>query len=128
MQPGQYLMNDNMGKISKYSNLYNTNGEFLHGPGSYTVKECEELVDKLAEEDPKSKAYTNAMSVLMSMYEKYGSTNELIQKLSSSPKTTKTEVINALNELNDGTESTAPCDTRSEEEIPGTPGESEGES
>lgn len=78
-----------MGKICKYSNLYDKNEEFLHGPGSYTVQECKELVDKLAEEDPNSKAYENAMATLMSM----------LEVNSTVPRTSKAEVIEALNAI-----------------------------
>lgn len=114
-----------MGKISKYSNLYDKNGEFLHGPGSYTIQECEELVDKLAEEvnssqsseDSNSKAYANAMATLMHMYEIKGNPHkdEIIQKINdyAKSKTTKTEVINALNDLKNG----ETINAREEEEI-----------
>lgn len=97
-----------MGRISKYSNLYDKDMNLLHGPGNYTVQECEKLVDKLAEEDKDNptqasrKAYENAMAVLMSMYEKYGNPHkdEIIQKLNDTVKshTTKAEVIEALND------------------------------
>ena len=111
-----------MGKINKYSNLYDKNGEFLHGPGSYTIQECEELTDKLAAEDSNSKAYANAMATLMHMYEVKGNPHkdEIIQKINdcAKSKTTKAEVINALNDLKDGNAHT----TRDEEEVPGTPG------
>lgn len=94
-----------MGKICKYSNLYDKDGNLLHGPGSYTVQECEELVDKLAKEAPNSKAYANAMATLMHMYETKGNPHrdELIQKLieQSKTKTTKADVINALNGIKD---------------------------
>lgn len=94
-----------MGKICKYSNLYDKDGNFLHSPGDYTIQECEELVDKLAKESPGSKAYTNAMSVLMSMYEKYGNPHkdEIIQKVNEyvKTKTTKAEITKALNEANE---------------------------
>lgn len=117
-----------MGKISKYSNLYDKNGEFLHGPGSYTIQECEELVDKLAEEvnssqsseDSNSKAYANAMATLMHMYEIKGNPHkdEIIQKINdyAKSKTTKTEVINALSALKDGDT----LNTREEEKVSGT--------
>lgn len=36
-----------MGKISKYSNLYDKDGNFLHKPGNYSIEELEELVDML---------------------------------------------------------------------------------
>lgn len=94
-----------MGNICKYSNLYDKDGNLLHGPGSYTVQECEELVDKLAKESPNSKAYANAMATLMHMYETKGNPHrdELIQKLieQSKTKTTKAEVTNALNDIKD---------------------------
>lgn len=94
-----------MGKICKYSNLYDKDGNFLHSPWDYTIQECEELVDKLAKESPDSKAYTNAMSVLMSMYEKYGNPHkdEIIQKVNEyvKTKTTKAEIAKALNDTNE---------------------------
>lgn len=94
-----------MGKICKYSNLYDKDGNLLHSPGSYTVQECEELVDKLAKESPNSKAYANAMATLIHMYETKGNPHrdELIQKLieQSKTKTTKADVINALNGIKD---------------------------
>ena len=97
-----------MGRISKYSNLYDKDNNLLHSPGNYTVQECEKLVDKLAEEDKDNstqasrRAYENTMAVLMSMYEKYGNPHkdEIIQKLNDTVKshTTKAEVIEALND------------------------------
>lgn len=36
-----------MGKISKYSNLYDKDGNFLHKPGNYSIEELEELIDTL---------------------------------------------------------------------------------
>lgn len=101
--------NKQMGRISKYSNLYDKDMNFLHGPGNYTIQECEKLVDKLTEEDKDNptqashKAYENAMAVLMSMYEKYGNPHkdEIIQKLNDVVKsrTTKAEVVEALNDV-----------------------------
>jgi hypothetical protein len=91
-----------MGKISKYSNLYDKDGNFLHKPGKYTIKELEELVDTL---DKNSKEFANATAILMHMYEQKGNPHrdELIQKLieQSKTKTTKAEVINALNDIKD---------------------------
>lgn len=90
-----------MGKISKYSNLYDKNGNFLHKPGNYSVEELEELIDTL---DKNSKEFANATAILMHMYEQKGNPHrdELIQKLieQSKTKTTKTEVINALKDIN----------------------------
>ena len=90
-----------MGKISKYSNLYDKDGNFLHKPGNYSIEELEELVDTL---DKNSKEFANATAILMHMYEQKGNPHrdELIQKLieQSKTKTTKTEVINALKDIN----------------------------
>lgn len=91
-----------MGKISKYSNLYDKDGNFLHKPGRYTIEELEELIDTL---DKNSREFASATAILMHMYEQKGNPhrNELIQKLieQSKTKTTKAEVINALNEANE---------------------------
>lgn len=91
-----------MGKISKNSNLYDKDGKFLHKPGKYTIEELEELVDAL---DKNSREFANATAILMHMYEQKGNPHkdELIQKLieQSKTKTTKTEVVNALNEANE---------------------------
>lgn len=90
-----------MGKISKNSNLYDKDGKFLHKPGKYTIKELEELVDTL---DKNSIEFANATAILMNMYEQKGNPHkdELVQKLieQSKTKTTKTEVINALKDVN----------------------------
>ena len=91
-----------MGKISKNSNLYDKDGNFLHKPGKYTIEELEELVDTL---DKNSREFANATAILMHMYEQKGNPHkdELIQKLieQSKTKTTKAEVVNALNEANE---------------------------
>lgn len=91
-----------MGKISKYSNLYDKDGNFLHKPGNYLIEELEELIDTL---DKNSKEFANATAILMHMYEQKGNPHrdELIQKLieQSKTKTTKAEVINALNDIKD---------------------------
>lgn len=91
-----------MGKISKNSNLYDKDGKFLHKPGKYTIEELEELVDTL---DKNSREFSNATAILMHMYEQKGNPHkdELIQKLieQSKTKTTKAEIINALNDIKD---------------------------
>lgn len=91
-----------MGKISKYSNLYDKDGKFLHKPGNYSIEELEALIDTL---DKNSKEFANATAILMHMYEKEGNPHrdELIQKLieQSKTKTTKAEVINALKDIKD---------------------------
>ena len=91
-----------MGKISKYSNLYDKDGNFLHKPGNYSIEELEELIDTL---DKNSREFANATAILMHMYEQKGNPHrdELIQKLieQSKTKTTKAEVVDALNDLED---------------------------
>lgn len=90
-----------MGKISKYSNLYDKDCNFLHKPGNYSIEELEELIDTL---DKNSKEFANATAILMHMYEQKCNPHrdELIQKLieQSKTKTTKDEVINALKDIN----------------------------
>lgn len=94
-----------MGKISKYSNLYDKDGNFLHKPGNYSIEELEELIDTL---DKNSKEFANATAILMHMYEQKGNPHrdELIQKLieQSKTKTTKAEVVDALNDVKNETE------------------------
>ena len=89
-----------MGKISKYSNLYDKDGNFLHKPGNYSIEELEELIGTL---DKSSREFANATAILMHMYEQKGNPHrdELIQKLieQSKTKTTKDEVINALKDI-----------------------------
>lgn len=101
-----------MGKISKYSNLYDKDGKLIRSVDSisgrlddYTIEELENLVDELAKDEAKRTEYTNSMSVLMRMYETKGNPhkNEIVKKINEyvRTKTTKTEVINALNDIKD---------------------------
>lgn len=100
-----------MGKISKYSNLYDKDGKLIRSVDSisgrlddYTIEELENLVDELAKDETKRTEYTNSMSVLMHMYETKGNThkNEIVNKINEyvNTKTTKAEVINALKDIN----------------------------
>lgn len=110
-----------MGKISKYSNLYDKDGNFLHKPGNYSIEELEELIDTL---DKNSKEFANATAILMHMYEQKGNPHrdELIQKLidQSKTKTTKDEVINALKDINIKDEEARENGTSTEGRIPDT--------
>lgn len=103
-----------MGKISKYSNLYDKDGKLIRSVDSvsgrlddYTIEELENLVDELAKDETKRTEYTNSMSVLMHMYETKGNPhkNDIIQKINDyakfKTKTTKAEVVNALNDIKD---------------------------
>lgn len=100
-----------MGKISKYSNLYDKDGKLIRSVDSisgrlddYTIEELENLVDELAKDETKRTEYTNSMSVLMHMYETKGNPhkNEIVNKINEYVKTntTKAEVINALKDIN----------------------------
>jgi hypothetical protein len=100
-----------MGKISKYSNLYDKDGKLIRSVDSisgrldnYTIEELENLVDELAKDETKRTEYTNSMSVLMHMYKTKGNPhkNEIVNKINEyvKTKTTKTEVINALKDIN----------------------------
>lgn len=110
-----------MGKISKYSNLYDKDGNFLHKPGNYSIEELEELIDTL---DKNSKEFANATAILMHMYEQKGNPHrdELIQKLidQSKTKTTKDEVINVLKDINIKDEEARENGTSTEGRIPDT--------
>ncbi len=110
-----------MGKISKYSNLYDKNGNFLHKPGNYSIEELEELIDTL---DKNSKEFANSTAILMHMYEQKGNLHrdELIQKFieQSKTKTTKAEVINALKDINIKDEETREDGSSIEGRIPDT--------
>lgn len=101
-----------MGKISKYSNLYDKDGKLIRSVDSvsgrlddYTIEELENLVDELAKDETKRTEYTNSMSVLMHMYETKGNPhkNEIVNKINEyvKTKTTKAEVVNALNDMKD---------------------------
>ena len=109
-----------MGKISKCSNLYDKDGNFLHKPGKYTIEELEALIDTL---DKNSREFASATAILMHMYKQKGNPHkdELIQKLveQSKTKTTKAEIINALNDIKD--EETREDGSRAEGCISDTP-------
>ena len=118
-----------MGKISKYSNLYDKDGKLIRSVDSisgrlddYTIEELENLVDELAKDETKRTEYTNSMSVLMHMYETKGNphNNEIVNKINEyvKTKTTKDEVINALNDIKD--EETGKDGSSTEGRVPDT--------
>lgn len=101
-----------MGKISKYSNLYDKDGKLIRSVDSvsgrlddYTIEELENLVDELAKDETKRTEYTNSMSVLMHMYEtkRNPHKDEIVNKINEyvKTKTTKAEIVDALNDLKD---------------------------
>ena len=81
--------------------MYDKDGNFLHKPGNYSIEELEELVDTL---NKNSKEFANATAILMHMYETKGNPHkdEILQKINeyTKTKTTKAEVVEALNETN----------------------------
>ena len=116
-----------MGKISKYSNLYDKDGKLIRSVDSvsgrlddYTIEELENLVDELAKDETKRTEYTNSMSVLMHMYETKGNPhkNEIVNKINEyvKTKTTKAEVINALKDINITESNDSSNDIKDEEE------------
>ena len=118
-----------MGKISKYSNLYDKDGKLIRSVDSvsgrlddYTIEELENLVDELAKDETKRTEYTNSMSVLMHMYETKGNSHkdEIVNKINEyvKTKTTKAEVINALNDIKD--EETGKDGSSTEGRVPDT--------
>ena len=101
-----------MGKICKYSNLYDKDGKLIRSMDSvsgrledYTIEELENLVDELSKDETKRTEYTNSMSVLMHMYETKGNPHkdEIVKKVNDyvKTKTTKAEVTKALNDIKD---------------------------
>lgn len=114
-----------MGKINKYANIYDKDGNLLRHVGedgklkNYTTEELEALVDKLAEDKDEEGhvkdpiAYRNVNSMLFQYYQKYGNPHEteLIKKLQEVQKqkasgevtmvekTTSEEVENALKDV-----------------------------
>ena len=120
-----------MGKISKYSNLYDKDGKLIRSVDSvsgrlddYTIEELENLVDELAKDETKRTEYTNSMSILMHMYETKGNPhkNEIVNKINEyvKTKTTKAEIINALKDINIKDEQTREDGPSTEGRIPDT--------
>lgn len=105
-----------MGKISKYSNLYkdNTLIRYVNGKGvleKYTLKEVQDLVDKLGTEKDKNghikdqEGFNNASYILMQMYNdpKYNDEKEnFIKELNDRLRVNKEEVGRSLDELDRG--------------------------
>lgn len=110
-----------MGKINKYANIYDTEGNLIRHVGddgklkNYTISELEELVDKLAEEKDENgnvkdpQALNNVYSVLSEQYRKnpkylFNKMSELQKQraeggASLAEKTAPEEVEKALEEV-----------------------------
>ena len=105
-----------MGKISKYSNLYkdNTLIRSVNNKGvleKYTLKEVQDLVDKLGTEKDENgrikdqEGFNNASYILMKMYNdpKYNDEKEnFIKELNDRLRINKEEVGRSLDELDRG--------------------------
>lgn len=105
-----------MGKISKYSNLYKDNAliRSVNNKGvleKYTLKEVQDLVDKLGTEKGENgrikdqEGFNNASYILMQMYNdpKYNDEKEnFIKELNDRLRVNKEEVGRSLDELDRG--------------------------
>lgn len=132
-----------MGKISKYSNLYkdNTLIRSVNCKGvleKYTLKEVQDLVDKLGTEKDENgrikdqEGFNNASYILMQMYNdpKYNDEKEnFIKELNDRLRVNKEEVERSLDELDRGLqqgEADESSDTNSEREAVQVSGEDRG--
>lgn len=98
-----------MGKINKYANLYDKNGNILRHTSedgilhNITIPELEKMIDEYPE-DGDALALDNMKMALFQMYNKYGDPHrdELINRLleEQAKKTNLEEVTNKLQELN----------------------------
>jgi hypothetical protein len=132
-----------MGKISKYSNLYKNNIliRSVNSKGvleKYTLKEVQDLVDKLGTEKDENghikdqEGFNNASYILMQMYNdpKYNDEKEnFIKELNDRLRVNKEEVGRSLDELDKGLqqgETNESTDTNSEREAVQVSGEDRG--
>ena len=98
-----------MGKINKYSNLYDKNGKIIRKVNSngilknVTIPELEELIDKY-DGDKNDRELDNMKMMLFRMYNTYGNPHEqeLIDRIKAeaAKKTSAEEVKEKLEELN----------------------------
>lgn len=99
-----------MGKINKYSNLYDKNGKIIRKVNdngilkNVTIPELEELIDKY-DGDKNDRELDNMKMMLFRMYNTYGNPHaqELIDRIKAeaAKKTNDKEVKEKLEELND---------------------------
>lgn len=99
-----------MGKINKYSNLYDKNGKIIRKVNdngilkNVTIPELEELIDKY-DGDKNDSELDNMKMMLFRMYNTYGNPHaqELIDRIKAeaAKKTSDKEVKEKLEELND---------------------------
>ena len=101
-----------MGRINKYANLYDKQGNLLRKAGfkDYTIKQLSDLVDRLGTEKDENgnlkdlEGYKNASAMLtrMLMDPKHSAErNEILKEITSTIKVNKEEANKALEDLND---------------------------
>lgn len=100
-----------MGKINKYANIYDKDGNLIRHVGddgklkNYTTEELEQLLDKLAEDKDENgnvkdpQALNNVNAMLFQYYQKYGPSKSLLDKLNTYKKTDTEQVTKALEEV-----------------------------
>lgn len=123
-----------MGKISRYSNLYDKDGNLIREAPlrAYSIEELEQLADKLANEKDENghikdpAGFNNVMAQLFKLYETKGNPhkNDLIGKLNEYAKSRKkvsdAEVIAALNDVNKTLDDNTETGEHTENEVPDT--------
>lgn len=110
-----------MGKICKYANLYDKDGNLIHKVNeqgvleNYSMEELESLLDSLVQEDNKGndKSINYINGLLMMMYAKYGNPHEeeILAKLKEQygdNKSTQELVAAALKDLAGETQTVKP--------------------
>ena len=100
-----------MGKINKYANIYDKDGNLLRHVGedgklkNYTTEELEQLLDKLAEDKDENgnvkdpQALNNVNAMLFQYYQRYGPSKSLLDKLNTYKKTDTEQVTKALEDV-----------------------------
>lgn len=101
-----------MGKINKYANIYDKNGELLRHVDengvlqNYTIKELEDLLDKLVKEKAERATLENVQAILYEMYRKNPKhVEEMLKELqekaksAATEKTTEEQINKAMEEL-----------------------------
>lgn len=99
-----------MGKINKFANIYDTNGRLIRHTNkkgvlkNVDIPELEKMIDEYPDDGDKL-ALDNLKMALFQMYNKYGNPHEaeLIERIKAeaAKKTTKEEVVEKLEELNE---------------------------
>lgn len=95
-----------MGKINKYSNLYNKEGKIIRKAPlkTVTIEELENMIDTYTG-DKNSTEYANMVYSLMDLYRKYGNPHqdEIIENIKKAQKNklTMKDIENAIESVKD---------------------------